>query len=93
VYNCGTGRAQSFNDVATAVINTVREADGQQRLTTAELAAQGLIEYIPFPAQLQGKYQSFTEADLGQLRGAGYPGDFMTVEQGVAAYVRELLGT
>jgi ADP-L-glycero-D-manno-heptose 6-epimerase len=92
VFNCGTGRAQSFNDVATAVINTVRAADGQPPLATAGLAAQGLIEYIPFPPQLEGKYQSFTEADLGQLRAAGYPGEFMTVEQGVAAYVRELLG-
>jgi ADP-L-glycero-D-manno-heptose 6-epimerase len=93
VYNCGTGRAQSFNDVATAVINTVREARGEQRLATAELVSRGLIEYIPFPPQLEGKYQSFTEADLEQLRAAGYPGEFMTVEQGVAAYVRELLGT
>jgi len=92
VFNCGTGRAQSFNDVATAVINTVRAADGQPPLATAGLAAQGLIEYIPFPPQLEGKYQSFTEADLGQLRAAGYPGEFMTVEQGVGAYVRELLG-
>ncbi|HEV8096245.1 MAG TPA: ADP-glyceromanno-heptose 6-epimerase [Burkholderiales bacterium] len=92
VYNCGTGRAQSFNDVATAVINTVREARGEPRLATAELVSRGLIEYIPFPPQLEGKYQSFTEADLEQLRAAAYPGDFMTVEQGVAAYVRELLG-
>ena len=92
IYNCGTGRAQSFNDVATAVINTVRAADGHAPLPTPELAAQGLIQYIPFPPQLEGKYQSFTEADLGQLRAAGYPGEFMTVEQGVAAYVRELLG-
>jgi len=92
IYNCGTGRAQSFNDVATAVINTVRAADGHAPLPTPELAAQGLIQYIPFPPQLEGKYQSFTEADLGQLRAAGYPGEFMTVEQGVASYVRELLG-
>ena len=92
VYNCGTGRAQSFNDVACAVINTVRETRGEARLATAQLVAQGLIEYIPFPAQLAGKYQSFTEADLAQLRVAGYPGDFMTVERGVEAYVRELLG-
>src|SRR5258706_7787543 len=92
VYNCGTGQAQSFNDVAIGRINTVREARGEPRLATQALAAQGLIEYIPFPPQLEGKYQSFTQADLAQLRAAGYPGDFMTVEQGVAAYVRELLG-
>ena len=92
VYNCGTGRAQSFNDVACAVINTVRETRGEARLAAAELVARGLIEYIPFPPQLAGKYQSFTEADLGQLRAAGYPGEFMPVERGVEAYVRELLG-
>ena len=78
VYNCGTGRAQSFNDVAGAVVN-------------GELAAQGLVEYIDFPPQLVGKYQSFTQADLAQLRAAGYPGEFRTVEQGVPAYVGELL--
>jgi len=92
VYNCGTGRAQSFNDVACAVVNTVREARGEQRLSLGELASQGLIEYIAFPPQLAGKYQSFTQADLAQLRGTGYPGEFMPVEQGVAAYVKELLG-
>ena len=91
VYNCGTGRAQSFNEVAGAVINTVRETRGEARLATAELVAHGLIEYIPFPPRLEGKYQSFTEADLGQLRAAGYPGDFMPVEHGVEAYVRGLL--
>jgi ADP-L-glycero-D-manno-heptose 6-epimerase len=73
VYNCGTGRAQSFNEVATAVINTVRDAQGEQRLATAELVSRGLIEYIPFPPQLEGKYQSFTEADLAQLRATGIP--------------------
>jgi ADP-L-glycero-D-manno-heptose 6-epimerase len=93
VYNCGTGRAQSFNDVATAVINTVRAARNEAPLATADLARHGLIQYIPFPPQLEGKYQSFTQADLSQLREAGYPGDFMSVEQGVAAYVRELLGS
>jgi ADP-L-glycero-D-manno-heptose 6-epimerase len=86
VFNCGTGRAQTFNDVATAVINAVK---GTQS-STAELASQGLITYIPFPEQLVGKYQSFTQADLSRLRAAGLPGDFMNVEQGVAAYVAAL---
>ena len=49
-------------------------------------------EYEYVPPQLEGKYQSFTEADLAQLRATGYPGDFMTVEQGVAAYVSALGG-
>jgi len=91
VYNCGTGRAQSFNDVACAVINAVRAARGEPRLALAELASRGLIEYIAFPPQLAGKYQSFTEADLAQLRAAGYPGEFRPVEQGVEAYVGDLL--
>jgi len=87
VFNCGTGRAQSFNELAAAVINAARGT----RATAAELAAQKLIEYIPFPPQLAGRYQSFTEADLAQLRAAGYTAEFMSVEQGVAAYVRERL--
>jgi len=91
VYNCGTGRAQSFNEVAVAVVNTVRASRGEQPLALRELVAQELIEYIAFPPQLVGKYQSFTQADLAQLRAAGYPGEFRTVEQGVAAYVGELL--
>jgi ADP-L-glycero-D-manno-heptose 6-epimerase len=50
-----------------------------------------MIEYIPFPPQLVGKYQSYTEADLTNLREAGYPGEFLGVAQGVGAYVRDLL--
>jgi len=86
IFNCGTGRAQTFNRLAVAVINAVH---GSQA-TLHDIVAKGLIEYIAFPAALVGKYQSFTEADLSKLRAAGYPGEFMTVEQGVAAYVKEL---
>ena len=86
VFNCGTGRAQTFNEVAAAVINTV---NGTQE-PVAELVARKLIRYIPFPPQLVGKYQSHTEADLARLRAAGCAQEFMSVQQGVAAYVREL---
>ena len=61
------------------------------RASPQELAEQKLIQYIPFPAQLQGKYQSYTQADLSKLRAAGLPGAFMGVEEGVAAYVKELM--
>ncbi|HVC10792.1 MAG TPA: ADP-glyceromanno-heptose 6-epimerase [Burkholderiales bacterium] len=91
IYNCGTGRAQSFNDVAVAVVNTVREARGESTLSLAQLVAQGQVQYVPFPPQLVGKYQSFTEADLSQLRAAGYSGDFYTVEAGVGSYAKRLL--
>ena len=86
IWNCGTGRAQSFNEVAAAVINTVRGT----RASARELAAQKLIEYIPFPPQLAARYQSYTEADVSELRAAGCAREFMTVQQGVAAYVEEL---
>ncbi len=87
IFNCGTGRAQTFNELAAAVINAARGT----RASAAELAAQKLIEYVPFPPQLAARYQSFTEADLTQLRAAGYDGEFMDVARGVAAYVRERL--
>ena len=86
VFNCGTGRAQTFNRLATAVVNAVRGTSA----TLHDLVAQRLIEYIPFPPQLAGRYQSFTEADLTRLRAAGYPGEFRGVEEGVRAYVSEL---
>ncbi len=91
IYNCGTGRAQSFNDVAAAVVNGVRASRGEPALTLAQLVEQRLVQYVPFPPQLAGKYQSFTEADLAQLRAAGYAGEFLTVEQGVGSYVKRLL--
>lgn len=89
IFNCGTGRAQSFNAVAAAVINTVQDVD----LSVQELVEKGFIEYIPFPPQLAGSYQSYTQADLARLREAGYGGSFRTVEEGVAGYVRELMKT
>ncbi|MCE9571262.1 MAG: ADP-L-glycero-D-mannoheptose-6-epimerase, partial [Rhodocyclales bacterium] len=64
--------------------------EGKSAQSVAELVAQGVIEYIPFPDALKGKYQSFTEADLSQLRKAGYRSSFATVEEGVADYVKWL---
>ena len=90
IFNLGTGRAQSFNELAAATVNACRALEGKAPQSLAELVAQGIIEYIPFPDALKGKYQSFTEADLGQLRRAGYREEFATVEQGVAEYVKWL---
>jgi ADP-L-glycero-D-manno-heptose 6-epimerase len=91
IFNCGTGHAQTFNDVARAVVNGARAARGESELSLEQMAAQGLVEYIPFPPQLVGKYQSFTEADLSRLRGAGYARAFQSVEQGVGSYTKQLL--
>ena len=89
VFNCGTGRAQTFNELAAAVINAVQGT----RLPVKEMVQKNLIEYIPFPAGLADKYQSYTEADLTRLRAAGYTREFRPVEEGVAAYVAELQKT
>jgi ADP-L-glycero-D-manno-heptose 6-epimerase len=91
IYNVGTGRAQAFNDVALAVVNAMRAAQGQTRLSLAEAVAQGRIEYIPFPEALRGKYQAFTQADVTRLRTAGFDRPMATVEEGTASYIRWLL--
>lgn len=91
IFNCGSGAAQSFNDVAVATVNTCRAAAGEPALALADLQKKGVIRYIPFPGDLKGKYQSYTQADLTALRAAGYAGQFLTVEQGVARYCQQLL--
>jgi ADP-L-glycero-D-manno-heptose 6-epimerase len=75
IFNCGTGRSQTFNDVANAVI---------------KYHQRGHIQYIPFPDHLKGCYQSFTEANLENLRNAGCLHPFKTVEQGVQLYMEWL---
>jgi ADP-L-glycero-D-manno-heptose 6-epimerase len=91
IFNLGTGRAQSFNDVAAATVNALRAVAGEAAMSLSEMQQQGLVRYIPFPEQLKGKYQSYTQADIGALRAAGYAAPFLDVEQGVARYVQHLL--
>jgi ADP-L-glycero-D-manno-heptose 6-epimerase len=75
IFNLGTGRSQTFNDVAKAVI---------------QHHGKGKVEYIPFPENLKGRYQSFTEADMANVRAAGCDHQFMTVEEGVRKYMEWL---
>jgi ADP-L-glycero-D-manno-heptose 6-epimerase len=77
IFNVGTGRAQSFNDVARAVI---------------AFHGRGEIAYVPFPDALRQSYQSFTCADLSALRDAGYSEPFLSVEEGVKRYLEWLGG-
>lgn len=91
IFNLGTGRAQSFNDVAVATVNACRAAQGEAALPLAELRDRGMIEYIAFPDALKGKYQSYTEADISLLREAGYAAPFAGVEEGVGQYVQDRL--
>ncbi len=69
----------------------MRESQGEERLELEQMRAQGLIEYTAFPAGLKEKYQSYTQADIGKLRRAGYAAPFLSVEQGVGRYVKWLL--
>ena len=91
IFNLGTGKAQSFNDVAVATVNALRAAKGEAALTLEQMHQQQLIRYIPFPEQLKGKYQSYTQADTASLREIGYEQPFLTVAQGTSRYVDRLL--
>lgn len=75
IYNCGTGRAEPFLNIAKAV-NKFHNKDQ--------------IEFIPFPEHLKGHYQSYTKADLTKLRAAGCDIEFKTVAEGVAEYMKWL---
>ena len=74
-----------------ATINAVRKARGEVPLTLAGMRSGKIIRYIPFPEDLKGRYQSYTQADISALRAAGYSVPFLTVEQGVARYIERLL--
>ena len=90
IFNLGSGRAQSFNDVAVAAVNGCRKAKSEAPLSLDELRAQGLLEYVAFPEALKGKYQAFTQGDLTRLRDAGYAAPMATVEEGVSQYIEWL---
>ena len=90
IFNLGTGKAQPFNDVAIALVNTLRQTQNDAALSIDEAARGGLIDYIAFPPALVGKYQSYTQADLSALRAAGCDHAFADVQTGVAAYMQWL---
>ncbi len=77
LFNCGTGAARTYLDLAHAVC----DAAGAPRS----------VEFVDMPPSLQGQYQSFTQADMGRLRAAGYDRQFTALEAGVQRYVQEHL--
>jgi ADP-L-glycero-D-manno-heptose 6-epimerase len=91
IFNLGTGKAQSFNDVAVATINALRANNGEAAMTLEQMHQQQLIRYIAFPEQLKGKYQSYTQADISALRKVGYSNAFYNVDEGTTRYVNYLL--
>lgn len=68
VVNAGTGHARSFNEVAHALM---------------QIHGDAALEYMPMPADLQSRYQHFTEADLTSLRNTGCDLQFTSLEDGV----------
>lgn len=80
IFNLGTGNAESFLEVGKAVVKYHNENKG----------ASASIERIAFPEHLKGFYQSFTQADLNNLRAAGYTSEFKSVAQGTAEYMASL---
>ena len=77
LYNLGTGKARSFDDLEKAVF--------------AAMGLEPVIDYIDMPEDIRDKYQYFTEADMHKLRAAGYQPPFTSLEEGVSDYVREYL--
>jgi len=77
IYNLGTGKARSFNDLAKA--------------TFAGLDLEPQIKYIDIPEDIRETYQYFTEANMQKLRGVGYMDTFYTLEKGINDYVRNYL--
>ncbi|MCR4590666.1 MAG: ADP-glyceromanno-heptose 6-epimerase [Lachnospiraceae bacterium] len=77
LFNVGTGRAQSFRELAESVFSA--------------LGKQPEIEYIDMPGELREKYQYYTRAGIEKLRDAGYTGNFSDIEKGVADYVQNYL--
>lgn len=73
IFNLGTGKAESFEEVAKAVI---------------QHHGKGSVETIPFPEHLKGAYQEFTQADLTKLRSTGCTHQFKSVAEGVAEYMQ-----
>ena len=77
LYNLGTGRARSFNDLVASCY------------TALDLPTQ--IQYIDMPADIRDKYQYFTEAKMNKLKTAGYTTPFYSLEEGVRDYVQNYL--
>lgn len=77
LFNVGTGKARSFNDLVTA--------------TFSAMGKEPVIEYIDMPESLRYKYQYYTQADIEKLRSVGYTEDFYSLEDGVKDYVQGYL--
>jgi len=93
LFNLGTGRAQTFNEVALAVVQALGRHRGQVLAADLQEAVRTRqIQYIDFPQALVGKYQCYTQADLSRLRRIGCAHEFADVRAGVGRYMQWLIG-
>lgn len=76
IYNLGSGKARTFNDLATAVFDNLNTPVN--------------ITYIDTPEDIRDKYQYFTEAKMDKIKSIGYDKEFTTLEEGVKDYVAYL---
>ena len=79
IFNCGTGKARSFHDLARAVFQALDKPEK--------------IDWLDTPESIRRHYQYFTEADMSQLRDKGYDAPFTSLEDGVGAYIVDYLAT
>lgn len=77
IYNVGTGKARTFNDLVKA--------------TFAGLDKKTEIKYIDMPEDIRDTYQYYTQATMDKIRAAGYVQPFYSLEEGVEDYVRNYL--
>jgi ADP-L-glycero-D-manno-heptose 6-epimerase len=91
IFNVGSGRAETYNAVAAAIVNSVRASEGQPARDVPALVAEGAIAYVPFPPALVGRYQNYTQADLSRLRAAGYAAPTLPLDEGVRRYVEWMM--
>lgn len=86
VYNLGTGSARSFYDLSLNAIASAAREKGIEGVN-----GEDVIEIIPMPEDLRGKYQYFTEAKMDKLKKSGYTKKFYSLEEGIKDYVENYL--
>ncbi|MBK7761918.1 MAG: ADP-glyceromanno-heptose 6-epimerase [Bacteroidetes bacterium] len=77
LYNAGTGKANTFLQLANAVFSAMK--------------LEPNIQFVDTPIDIRDKYQYFTEANMNKLRNAGYKNEFTTIEAGVKDYISNYL--
>ena len=79
IYNMGTGKARSFNDLVKASFSAMNKDTN--------------IEYVPMPKHLKGQYQYYTQADMNKFDKLFPDFTFVSLEDGVKDYIQSHLDT